>query len=173
MAGTPETIGQRVTSLREARKIKSAGELARLLGTVGFEVSRQAVHALERGAVDSPRKGLIEALAKVLDTSPEFLLYGPREWEDSFVVELTGLAPDLTSVQRDQLLWLANDMAKETRARRLDELSEEEVEWVRLLRAQSPALRDRLLEEAREVAEPPAHQGAQRQAGQPRRGRSA
>lgn len=144
MAHNLNTIGGRIASLREARKIKSAGELARLVNATGYEVSRQAVGMLERGGVDTPRMGLIEALADVLDTTPEYLLYGPRIGEDGFVVELSGLAPDLEQAQRDQLLWLANDMARETRARREEAmklsaagLSEDEAELLRLYRGSS------------------------------------
>lgn len=136
-----KTVGERVARLRSARGIKNPAALARLIEESGYSVQRQTMSALERNKIDQPRQGLINALAQVLKTTPEYLLHGERSDEHPFNEQVRGLLPDLSDAQQDQLLYLANEMAKDTRRQRGEQeamkragLSDEEAEvlaWFR------------------------------------------
>jgi len=140
MAGQAQllTVGERVARLRAARGIKTPAALARLVTESGVRVTRQTMSMLERNKIDQPRIGLINALAEVLETSAEYLTHGERAGDHPFNEQVRGLLPDLTDHQQDQLLYLANEMAKETREVRMREAvagNAEETELLRRFRA--------------------------------------
>lgn len=143
------TLGERITHARSVKGIKSPAALARLIEERGYPITRQSMANIEADRVENPRPELLEHVAAVVGLTVEELRYGPRAEDTLFLAEMRGLEGDLTSGQRDQLLYLANEMAKETRAareaeakRRAEEaLSEEEREWLAAFRAAAPAQR--------------------------------
>lgn len=177
MVGTAEqaldTVGKRVAHARGIKGYKNPAALAKALTAHGFPVSRQAIGSLERGAVDQPRQPLIRALAAVLDLPEDYLLYGTRDDEHTFLVELGGLVKDLSDGQQDQLLYLANAMAQETRAKRLADLSDQEAEVIALWRTADPAVRVAMLGGLREGMAPVPAARTSRTVGQGQSGRSA
>lgn len=60
--------GDRIRYLREAKKLTQE-ELAKLLNT-----KRQTIHKYEKGIVTNIPSDRIEALARILDTTPEYIL---------------------------------------------------------------------------------------------------
>lgn len=151
-----ETIGRRVQAARRAARVKSAGELARrVLAVTGYSVTRQTIANLERD-MTTPRAELLEALAQTLAIPLDELRYGPRG-EDAFaLVQLRALSPDLEDHQWERLLWLANDMAEETRRKRItpESLSEAELRLIAAYRAATPDAQPAILEAA--GAQPPS-----------------
>ena len=149
----PQTVGQRIKKAREARYIRSARELARLVTESGFPITPQALSRIENGAV--PRPALLTAISGVLGMPEDELRHGPRDGESFFIDQIRAVQDDLEDHQRDRLVWLANDMAEETRRRRAAttiELSEDEAALIAAYRAQSPATQRALLEVAGAVA---------------------
>lgn len=73
--------GDRLRSLREQKKLTQE-ELARLLDT-----KRQTISKYEKGIVTNIPSDRIEALAKILDTTPEYIL----GWEEEKPAEDDGL----------------------------------------------------------------------------------
>lgn len=168
----PQTVGQRIRRAREARYIRSARELARLVSESGFPISAQAISRIEGGAV--PRPSLLHAIATVLGMPEDDLRHGPRNGEAFFVDQIRALQEDLEDHQRDRLVWLANDMAAETRARRastVTELSADEAALIAAYRAQSPQTQRALLEVAGAVALTDGETGTDHEEAQPTRRR--
>lgn len=150
----PRTVGERIKRAREARYIRSARELARLVSEAGVSISPQAMARIESGAV--PRPALMTAIADVLGMPEDDLRHGPRDGESFFVDQIRALQDDLEDHQRDRLVWLASDMAAETRARRAaaSELSADEAALIAAYRAtQGEEARSAILRVAREAAE--------------------
>lgn len=151
----PQTVGQRIKKAREGRYIRSARELARLVTEHGVSVSSQAMSRIEGGS--NPRPALLTAIAEVLDIPEDELRHGPREGEAFFVSQIKSLQDDLDQYQRDRLVWLAQDMAAETRARRVSmvsELSADEAALVAAYRAaQSESARSAILRVAQAASE--------------------
>lgn len=136
----PQTVGQRIKKAREGRYIRSARELARLVTEHGVSISPQALSRIEAGA--NPRPALLTAIAEVLDIPEDELRHGPRDGEAFFVSQIKSLQDDLDQYQRDRLVWLAQDMAAETRARRasmVTDLNADEAALIAAYRAQSAA----------------------------------
>lgn len=156
MVGTAsglETVGGRVAAARRAAFIKNAAELARLVSARGYSVTRQTVRNIERDR-HVPRPDLMEHIAAVLGVPAEQLRYGPREGESFRIEQLRALTPDLEDHQWERLVWLAQDMAAETRARRaaaaVTELRADEAELIEAYRAaQTDAARTAILLAAR------------------------
>lgn len=163
MAGLPnlETVGGRVAHLRGVRGVKTPAELHRLVEKTGYGVRRQTLAALERNAIQRPRAGLIHAIAVALhaEDQEDYLLHGPRQGETQFSNELSGLLVDLTEPQQDQLLLLANEMAKETRARREEAtqqaVTEQEGRLLEAVRAAPSGTLEALLQQAQRATTTP------------------
>jgi len=150
------TLGARVQLAAQAKKITSPAELWRRLQPT-FKVSKAAISNIWADRTEVPRPALIEALASVLDVDADALRYGPRDGDDYFIVQVRGLTPDLSQIQRDRLLYLANDMAKETREVRMREAvagNAEETELLRRFRAASPVERAAVMRGLDRPAEP-------------------
>lgn len=151
-----ETVGGRVAHLRASRGVKTPAALARLVyEKTGYEVERQTLAALERNPTHRPRAGLLRAIAVSLGApdEEEYLLHGPRPGDSTFSAELRGLLTDLTEPQQDQILLLANEMAKETRARREQEakqaaLTERDIALLDAIRLAPEGTYDALLAQA-------------------------
>lgn len=79
--------GDRIRQLREAKKLTQE-ELARLLDT-----KRQTISKYEKGIVTNIPSDRIEAMARILDTTPEYIL----EWD---VDEKPGTGDGLSDNQK-------------------------------------------------------------------------
>ena len=175
-----ETLGARVAHARAVKGIRGPAELARHISDKGVKITRQAIAAIERDAVDTPRQALLEAMAEVLGLTVEELLHGPRTGDSLFVAQVRGLEPDLSTHQRDQLLYLANSMATETRAQRAEiaamkraELSDAEAEVLAWFRSSGATMQTATLEGIRSGTATPRPARKPRQAAGSRQERTA
>ena len=94
--------GDRIRELRRAKKITQE-EMARLLST-----TKQTVSKYEKGIVSNIPSDRIEAMAKILDTTPEYIL----GWEEK---EKPVIADGLTGNQKkliDFAMGLTEDQAE-------------------------------------------------------------
>lgn len=70
MARKKETIGDRVTALRDEKKLNRLELAAKALVSVG------AIQLLEKGVTQNPSRMVIYRLAKALGVTPEYLRTG-------------------------------------------------------------------------------------------------
>lgn len=104
--------GDRIKYLRESKKLTQE-ELAKLLNT-----KRQTIHKYEKGIVTNIPSDRIEALARILDTTPEYILgWEPmteKEQKNSDVIaditdrlfmdqDFLSLVETLSKLDKDQL----------------------------------------------------------------------
>lgn len=126
MAGSPDTatIGGRVEAARRSRGLKSAAALADAVNEAfgpGFTTTRQTISALERTPSYRPHADLIDAIAHVLEIPADALRYGAPTGETFHITQLRTFEGVLEDYQWERLIWLAQDMAEEARARRAAE----------------------------------------------------
>jgi len=160
------TIGERIAHAAGARGYQTAKALADAVTESGFEVTKQTMANVWANRT-APRDRLLVALEPIIGLTVEEMRFGPRDGDSLFCAELRGVEVDLTPEQQDTLLYLANKMAAETRTARAAEearkqlaasLTDEELEWVRLLRAASPVeRRDALAVAGAEIGQAPRH----------------
>lgn len=86
-----ETIASRVIKLRVAIP-STQHELAKNSG-----VSRHVIAKIESGATPSPRPETMELLSKILNTTPQYLLYGVVDESDTIDSEVMAVALKIQS----------------------------------------------------------------------------
>lgn len=91
-------IGDRIRNLRKTRKM-SQGELAEKIGT-----TKQNIYKYEHGIITNIPSDKIEQLAKILDTTPGYLM----GWENPHVTTINMLE-GLNCVRRHPSIYLNND----------------------------------------------------------------
>jgi transcriptional regulator with XRE-family HTH domain len=145
-----DTLGGRVANLMATKGIASARALGLAMQAKGYEVSRATLSNIIADRVDTPRAENIRALAEFFEVPEDDLYHGPRSGEAFFLSELKGIQDHLTEYQRDQLLYLANSMAAETKRIREDEarraaVTDDELSLLEQLRQAPPGTLDALL----------------------------
>lgn len=89
------SLAMRLVTCRKAKNLSQLA-LAELVGC-----SQQSIHAIEEGRSLLPRK--IKQIAAVLETTPDYLLYGTLAGPDPFI----GLAPEI----RDLIIVASQKLA--------------------------------------------------------------
>ena len=84
------TKGERIRSLRKAKGITQL-EMARLLRT-----TKQTISKYEKGIVTNIPSDRVEALARILDTTPEYIL----GWEQEIIEENNDLIAEVVVKMR-------------------------------------------------------------------------
>ena len=106
----PETFGQRVRQRRKALELKQ-WELGQRCG-----VSESAVSQWESGGIAEVKGVTLNRLARALQVSVDWLLYGEGEADRSVSDQpLIDYWPLLTKRQKDQLEQAAREMAEHNR----------------------------------------------------------
>lgn len=105
-------IGDRIRTLRKKYKM-SQGELAEKIGT-----TKQNIYKYEHGIITNIPSDKIEQLAKVLDTTPGYLM----GWENPHVTQIK-ILEGLEAVRRNPSIYLEKNTDK-----LIDFLSEDKIE---------------------------------------------
>ena len=107
-----ETIGKRIRRLRFDRGYKRQDDLGALVG-----ISQASMSSIE--SKDQEFSGVqLMALARVLQVSPEYIIYGGQE-DDMGTVELLRIYKALSLQQRDMLLQMARGLKPDEANRRI------------------------------------------------------
>lgn len=104
-------VGKRVATLRKAMRISQRELSARC------EISQPTVANIERGRTHEVKGYVLEALARELNTSTGFILYGAETEDDHedtmMITEITHIFRKLTRQEKDTVITVVRAMAQQ------------------------------------------------------------